>query len=153
MKRMHVNVSVTDLDASIGFYNALFDAVPTVHKPDYAKWMLDDPRVNFSITTRGQRKGIDHLGIQVEDDAELGEVYTRLLAANAPTIEEGETTCCYANSEKSWIFDPDAIAWETFLTRGESAVYGSDSIRPKEGASACCSRPQAEDAGSNSGCC
>ena len=152
MKRMHVNLSVTDLDQSIAFYNALFACEPSVVKTDYAKWMLDDPRVNFAITTRGERKGIDHLGIQVEDDAELEEVYARLQTADAPTIEEGETTCCYANSEKSWIFDPDSIAWETFLTRGESAVYGSDSIRPKEGASACCSRPQAEDA-ADRGCC
>jgi catechol 2,3-dioxygenase-like lactoylglutathione lyase family enzyme len=153
MKRMHVNVSVTDLDASIGFYSALFDSAPTVRKPDYAKWMLDDPRVNFAITTRGERKGIDHLGIQVEDDAELGEVYARLQTANAPTIDEGETTCCYANSEKSWVFDPDSIAWETFLTRGESAVYGSDAIRPKDGNSACCSRPQAGESVDKSGCC
>ena len=122
MKRMHVNLSVTDLDQSIAFYNALFASKPSVLKPDYAKWMLDDPRLNFSITTRGTLKGIDHLGIQVEDDAELGEVYERLASADAPTIEEGETTCCYANSEKSWIFDPDSIAWETFLTRGESTV-------------------------------
>jgi catechol 2,3-dioxygenase-like lactoylglutathione lyase family enzyme len=153
MKRIHVNVSVTDLAASIDFYSTLFDAPPKVHKQDYAKWMLDDPRVNFSITTRGERKGIDHLGIQVEDDAELGEVYARLKSADAPTIEEGETTCCYANSEKNWIFDPDAVAWETFLTRGESAVYGSDSLHPGERASACCSRPQAEDASAKSGCC
>jgi catechol 2,3-dioxygenase-like lactoylglutathione lyase family enzyme len=153
MKRMHVNVSVTDLDESVGFYTALFDSAPNVVKTDYARWMLDDPRVNFAITTRGERKGIDHLGIQVENDAELGEVYARLQAADAPTIEEGETTCCYANSEKSWIFDPDSIAWEAFLTRGESVVYGSDGIRPKDGASACCSRPQAEDAAGKSGCC
>ena len=153
MKRMHVNLSVTDLEASIGFYSALFDAEPSVLKDDYAKWMLEDPRVNFAITTRGTKKGIDHLGIQVEDETELGEVYGRLETAGGPTIEEGETTCCYANSEKTWIFDPDAIAWETFLTRGESAVYGSDSIRPKEQSSACCARPQAEDAAADSGCC
>lgn len=153
MKRMHVNLSVTDLDASIGFYTSLFDAEPTVLKEDYAKWMLDDPRVNFAITTRGTKKGIDHLGIQVENQAELGEVYAHLETANAPTIEEGETTCCYANSKKSWIFDPDSIAWETFLTLGESTVYGQDEIRPKEQASACCSRPQAEEAGQKSGCC
>jgi catechol 2,3-dioxygenase-like lactoylglutathione lyase family enzyme len=153
MKRLHVNISVTDLDASIGFYTALFDSAPTVQKSDYAKWMLDDPRVNFAITTRGARKGIDHLGIQVENDAELKEVYARLETANAPTIEEGETTCCYAHSEKSWAFDPDSIAWETFLTRGESTVYGSDGIRPKDHPSACCSRPQAGDAAGKSGCC
>src|SRR5210317_1427426 len=109
MKRMHVNLSVNDLDASIAFYNSLFACEPSVMKADYAKWMLDDPRVNFAITTRGERKGVDHLGIQVEDDAELDEVYARLKTADAPTIEEGETTCCYANSTKSWIFDPDSI--------------------------------------------
>ena len=153
MKRLHVNLSVTDLDQSIAFYNSLFAAEPSVIKPDYAKWMLEDPRVNFAISTRGSRKGIDHLGIQVEDDAELAEVYTRLESTEAPTIEEGETTCCYANSEKSWVFDPDSIAWETFLTRGESTVYGSDEITPKDQASACCVRPQADEAQPKSGCC
>src|SRR5210317_1533126 len=110
MKRLHVNLAVDDLDTSIGFYTSLFASEPTVLKEDYAKWMLEDPRVNFAITTRGQRKGLDHLGIQVENDDELDEVYSRLKTAGAPVIEEGETTCCYANSEKSWIFDPDSIA-------------------------------------------
>jgi catechol 2,3-dioxygenase-like lactoylglutathione lyase family enzyme len=151
MKRLHVNISVTDLDASIGFYNSLFAAEPTVLKTDYAKWMLDDPRVNFAISTHGERKGIEHLGIQVENDDELSEVYSRLQVAGAPVIEEGETTCCYANSEKSWIFDPEGIAWETFLTRGESPVYGSDVIQPMDGSGACCTPQQKEPAGS--GCC
>ena len=151
MKRLHVNISVSDLDASIGFYNSLFDAEPTVVKPDYAKWMLEDPRVNFAITTRGERKGLDHLGIQVENDDELGEVYSRLQIAGAPVIEEGATTCCYANSEKSWIFDPEGIAWETFLTRGESPVYGSDLIRHSQPATACCT-PEAK-VKSESSCC
>ncbi len=152
MKRMHVNISVSDLEASIGFYSALFDAEPTVLKSDYAKWMLDDPRVNFAITTRGTRKGIDHLGIQVEDDAELDEVYARLKTADAPNVEEGETTCCYARSEKSWIFDPDSIAWETFLTRGESAVYGSDRLQTRDQNSACCGRPRQKGAAGDA-CC
>ncbi len=151
MKRLHVNVSVTDLDASIGFYNSLFDAEPTVHKADYAKWMLEDPQVNFAITTRGDNKGIDHLGIQVENETELTEVYARLQTAGAPVIEEGETTCCYANSEKSWIFDPQGIAWETFLTRGESPVYGSDVIKSIEADNACCAPRQ--KASADSGCC
>jgi catechol 2,3-dioxygenase-like lactoylglutathione lyase family enzyme len=151
MKRLHVNMAVNDLDTSIGFYTALFDSEPTVQKEDYAKWMLDDPRVNFAITTRGQRKGIDHLGIQVENEAELGEVYSRLQSAGAPVIEEGETTCCYANSEKSWIFDPEGIAWETFLTRGESPVYGSDFIEAATQDSACCTPRQ--KASADSGCC
>jgi len=152
MKRMHVNVSVKDLNASIAFYNSLFDCEPTVVKADYAKWMLDDPRVNFAITTRGARKGIDHLGIQVETDAELDEVYARLQDAGAPIIEEGATTCCYAESEKSWIFDPEGIAWETFLTRGESPVYGSDLGAQREPGSACCTPSQAA-AGTGSSCC
>ena len=142
MKRFHVNISVTDLDASIGFYTSLFDTEPAVLKEDYAKWMLDDPRVNFAITTRGNRKGIDHLGIQVENHNELDEVYARLKTAGAPVIEEGDTTCCYANSEKSWIFDPEGIAWETFLTRGESPVYGTDVVKPIEADGACCTPRQ-----------
>ena len=143
MKRIHVNVSVSDLNASIAFYNALFDSEPAVVKEDYAKWMLDDPRVNFAITTRGERKGIDHLGIQVENDSELDEVYRRLQSADADVIEEGATTCCYSESEKSWIFDPDSIAWETFLTHGESAVYGSDLIKNDKMDSACCTPAKA----------
>ena len=151
MKRLHVNMAVTDLDTSIGFYTSLFASEPTVQKDDYAKWMLDDPRVNFAITTRGQRKGIDHLGIQVENEAELGEVYSRLQTAGAPVLEEGETTCCYANSEKSWIFDPEGVAWETFLTRGESPVYGSDFIEAAAQDSGCCTPRQKTPA--DSGCC
>jgi catechol 2,3-dioxygenase-like lactoylglutathione lyase family enzyme len=151
MKRLHVNMAVNDLDKSIGFYTSLFDSEPTVVKEDYAKWMLDDPRVNFAITTRGQRKGIDHLGIQVENEAELDEVYSRLQTAGARVIEEGETTCCYANSEKSWIFDPENVAWETFLTRGESPVYGSDFIEAAAQDSTCCTPRQKTPA--DSGCC
>ncbi len=153
MKRLHVNISVSDLDSSIGFYNSLFGAEPSVVKPDYAKWMLEDPRVNFAITTRGERKGLDHLGIQVENDDELGEVYDRLKSAAAPVIEEGATTCCYANSEKNWTFDPEGIAWETFLTLGESPVYGSDNIKNRDSNSACCGRPQPESAKAGSSCC
>ena len=152
MKRMHVNVSVTDLNASIAFYNSLFASEPAVVKSDYAKWMLDDPRVNFAITTRGTQKGIDHLGIQVENDAELDEVYGRLQSAGAPVIEEGATTCCYAESEKSWIFDPEGIAWETFLTRGESPVYGSGLVKNSNMDSACCT-PAQTSAKPGSSCC
>jgi len=149
---MHVNISVSDLNASIAFYNSLFASEPAVVKSDYARWMLDDPRVNFAITTRGTQKGIDHLGIQVENDAELDEVYGRLQSAEAPVIEEGATTCCYAESEKSWIFDPEGIAWETFLTRGESPVYGSDIIKNGITDSACCT-PAQTSAKSSSSCC
>jgi len=154
MKRLHVNISVTDLQSSVSFYNSLFDAEPTVLKHDYAKWMLDDPRVNFAITTRGERKGLDHLGIQVENDTELDEVYSRLKNAGAPVLEEGQTTCCYANSEKSWIFDPEGIAWETFLTLGESPVYGTDELKTSRDHSARCDRPQAKPADAKgSSCC
>ena len=141
MKRLHVHVSVGDLDASVRFYSQLFATAPTVHKPDYAKWMLDDPRVNFAISRRDGRPGVQHLGIQVENRTELAEVYERLRHAERPVIEEGETTCCYAHSEKSWIDDPQGVQWETFLTTGESTAYGTDEIRPKaekEAKTGCC---------------
>jgi catechol 2,3-dioxygenase-like lactoylglutathione lyase family enzyme len=141
MKRLHVHVSVIDLEASVRFYSQLFASGPTVRKPDYARWMLDDPRVNFAISQRDRRPGVQHLGIQVEDRAELTEVYQRLQRAERPVIEEGETTCCYAHSEKSWIDDPQGIRWETFLTTGESTVYGTDKIWSKAetaGRAACC---------------
>ena len=124
MKRMHVHVGVEDLHRAIGFYSALFATQPAVVKPDYAKWMLDDPRVNFAISTRGKQPGLDHLGIQAESRDELQEVYGRLREADGNVIEQGHTSCCYATSEKSWIDDPAGIAWETFFTTGESTDYG-----------------------------
>jgi hypothetical protein len=145
MKRLHVHVAVDDIAASARFYSALFAAEPTVLKPDYAKWMLEDPRVNFAISMRGHAAGLDHLGIQVEDAGELNEVYARLKSAERPVLEEGATTCCYAKSEKSWIADPAGIAWETFLTSGESTVYGTSvdlapvkAASPKATTSSCC---------------
>src|SRR6516162_11554240 len=127
MKRMHVHVAVDDLQHSVGFYSALFAAQPTVIKSDYAKWMLDDPRVNFAISARGRNAGLDHLGIQVENKDELGEVYARLHKAGGNVIEQGQTNCCYAKSEKSWIDDPSGVSWETFLTTGETTDYGDGS--------------------------
>ena len=125
MKRLHVHVGVDDLANSIRFYSTLFGAEPTVVKDDYARWMLDDPRVNFAISEGNHaEKGIEHLGIQVESTAELAEVYGRLKTADGPVLEEGQTTCCYAKSEKSWITDPDGVVWEAFLTKGEATVYG-----------------------------
>jgi len=126
MKRFHVHVSVKDVPSSIRFYSTMFSAEPTVVKSDYAKWMLEDPRVNFAISSRDTEVGVRHLGIQVENGAELREVYDRLARAERPVLEEGETTCCYAKSEKSWIEDPQGVQWETFLTTGESTVYGSE---------------------------
>ena len=127
MKRLHVHVGVNDIDQSIRFYSTLFAAEPAVIKDDYAKWMLDDPRVNFAISSGDHAaKGIEHLGIQVESPDELSDVYARLKAADRPVLEEGATTCCYARSKKSWIADPDGIVWEAFLTNGESTVYGDN---------------------------
>jgi catechol 2,3-dioxygenase-like lactoylglutathione lyase family enzyme len=146
MKRLHVHISVEKLPDAISFYSALFATEPTVVKPDYAKWMLDDPRVNFAISSRGRPAGLDHLGIQVEDQAELHEVYGRLDQAGRPVLNQGETMCCYARSEKSWVDDPAGISWETFLTTGESTNYGDGTgergvqIRREEtqSAAACC---------------
>ena len=156
MKRLHVHVSVDDLSKAIGFYSALFASKPSVVKPDYAKWMLDDPRVNFAISMRGRAAGLDHLGIQVEDDAELREVYGRLDRAGGTVIEQGETDCCYARSEKAWIDDPAGISWETFLTTGESTVYGGGTgHRPGEARiaqTASCCAPQ-PDAAEKTSCC
>lgn len=143
MKRLHVHVAVDDLVRSVRFYSTLFAAEPTVLKPDYAKWMLEDPRVNFAISARGREAGVSHLGVQVEDEAELAEVYARLKKAERPVLEQGAVTCCYARSEKQWIADPQGVAWETFLTRGESTVYGESDSMERLGAMAagCCGEP------------
>lgn len=139
MKRFHVHVAVENLDQSIDFYSTLFAAEPSLRKPDYAKWMLDDPRVNFAISQRGVDLGIEHLGIQVENEAELNEVYSRLSKAGRPVVEEKATTCCYARSDKRWIADPAGISWETFLTHGEATVYGGGlAAAPEQQDAACC---------------
>lgn len=125
MKRMHLHVGVENIDQSIAFYSSLFDAPPTVVKSDYAKWMLEDPRVNFAISTKSEgARGIEHVGIQAETLDELGDIYGRLAEAGRPVLEEGATTCCYAQSDKSWVTDPDGVIWEAFLTHGEATVYG-----------------------------
>lgn len=141
MKRFHVHVAVEDLQQSVRFYATLFGAAPTVLESDYAKWMLENPRVNFAISARGGAAGVQHLGIEAEDSAELAEVYDRLKRAERPVLDEGSTTCCYARSEKQWIADPQGVAWETFLTHGRSTVYGSDGAVAKLAASACCGAP------------
>lgn len=159
MKRLHVHVGVENLAQSIQFYSALFGAEPSVTKADYAKWMLDDPRVNFAISAGHATRGVEHLGIQVEDEAELSEVYGRLKAADRPVLEEGSTTCCYAKSEKSWISDPQGVVWEAFLTRGESTVYGGGPAlasltaqSPHAGDSACCAPALPQSAQASSSC-
>ena len=126
MRRIHIGLNVKDLDASIRFYSSLFDAEPSVAKADYAKWMLEDPRVNFSITTRcDSQKGV-HFGIQVDSEAELEEAAGRLRQAGQKVIEDKGAVCCYHRSEKAWVADPENLLWETFLTTGEATVYGED---------------------------
>jgi catechol 2,3-dioxygenase-like lactoylglutathione lyase family enzyme len=126
MKRLHVHVAVENLDKSIGFYSTLFGAEPAVVKDDYAKWMLDDPRVNFAISDRARVPGVDHLGIQVETNDELMELAGRLKAAGETTRDQEATTCCYARSDKAWVNDPSGLRWETFFTFGDATAYGED---------------------------
>jgi catechol 2,3-dioxygenase-like lactoylglutathione lyase family enzyme len=126
VKRLHVHIAVDDLDRSIGFYSTLFGAEPSVVKSDYAKWMLDDPRVNLAISSRNRAAGIDHLGIQVDTDGELRELAGRLKSAGEQTRDQEATTCCYAKSDKSWVADPSGVKWETFFTFGEATSYGED---------------------------
>lgn len=127
MKRFHVHVAVDNLRDNIKFYSQVFGAPPSVEKTDYAKWMLDDPRVNVAISTRGRKAGLDHFGFQVENDGELKEMRTNLIAAQAPLLEQQEASCCYAKSDKYWTVDPQGIAWETFHTLGDIPVFGADS--------------------------
>ena len=150
MKRLHVHVSVKDLATSVRFYQTLFGAEPAVLKSDYAKWMLDDPRVNFAISTRAQPVGVNHLGFQVDTDEELRGMRKQLESADARVVEESEQACCYARSDKYWITDPTGIAWETFHTLASIPVYGEDtavfnhgtSIVPVEPATARCCWPK-----------
>ena len=150
MKRFHVHVGVSDLEASIKFYSTLFGSDPTVVKSDYAKWMLDDPRVNFAISMRATEAGIDHLGFQVESDEELAEIGGRLAEAGAEVVKQENATCCYARGNKGWVADPSGIAWETFHTMGESEVRGNDLPElPEAFASTSCCAPKAD----GSECC
>ncbi|HSA90670.1 MAG TPA: ArsI/CadI family heavy metal resistance metalloenzyme [Burkholderiales bacterium] len=143
MKRLHIHVAVHDLQQSIRFYSALFAAEPAVKKHDYAKWMLDDPRVNFAISTRpGRTAGIDHLGIQAENGAELEELGVRLAQADVALTAQKGASCCYAKSDKYWTLDPQGIAWESFHTLDSVPVYGEDRrsrvVPVRETAGACC---------------
>lgn len=138
MKRFHVHVAVADLAQSIKFYSTFFDTPPSVEKEDYAKWMLDDPRINFAISTRGREPGLDHLGIQVENSEDLKEISVRLKSAQAPIVEQEQTTCCYAKADKTWVHDPQGIAWESFYTTGTATTYGEDAAFETQNNSACC---------------
>jgi len=137
MKRFHVHVHVADLARSIGFYSKLFAAEPARLEGDYAKWMLEDPPVNFAISTRGGQPGVDHLGFQTDDPAELAAMKARAETADLALLDEGETTCCYARSEKHWVIDPQGIAWEHFHTLADIPVF-SQASAPAESAAACC---------------
>jgi catechol-2,3-dioxygenase len=137
VKRLHVHLSVSNLDESVRFYSTLFAAEPTIRKGDYAKWMLEDPRVNFAISRRDKVTGIRHLGIQVEDRAELAELFARVQHTQRPVLDEGPTTCCYAKSEKNWVEDPQGVQWETFLTTGESTTYGGEPVEGTRGKPCC----------------
>jgi len=136
MKRLHVHVAVHDLKQSIRFYSTLFAAQPAVEKDDYAKWMLDDPRVNFAISTRGRKPGLDHLGIQAENGAELEEIGSRLALADVAVLPQKEASCCYAKSDKYWTMDPQGIAWESFHSLDSIPVFGQDTRAQAK--SACC---------------
>ena len=131
MKRMHVMLQVNDLNESVEFYSTLFGVAPTKKKEDYAKWMLNDPRVNFSIAEREGTKGIEHLGIEAESVEELLELRSNIDRTHGLTRNEGEATCCYANSDKSWVTDPQGVEWEAFHTFGESESYSTEEV-------ACC---------------
>ena len=136
MKRFHVHVHVDNLATSIGFYSKLFAADPTRQESDYAKWMLDDPRINFAISTRGGKPGIDHLGFQTDSADELAELKDRAAAADMALLDEGQTSCCYARSDKHWITDPQGIAWEHFHTLGNIPVFREGRM-DSEGSASC----------------
>jgi len=159
MKRFHVHAHVDDLKASVAFYSKLFAAEPTRLESDYAKWMIEDPRVNFAISTRGGKPGVDHLGFQTDSDEELAELKERARAADMAVLDEGETTCCYARSEKHWVTDPQGIAWEHFHTLDGIATFSEDSAGVPQQAGACCAnagssgKPVAVSAKPISSCC
>ena len=145
MKRFHIHVAVDNLAANIGFYSGVFGQQPAVVKEDYAKWMLDDPRINFAISERGGQHGVNHLGFQVDDDAELEQVHGRLDAAGAEVIAEHGVSCCYARSDKYWISDPQGVAWESFRSLGSVPFYGDEGKAPTSAA--------AQTATAAAGCC
>ncbi len=143
MKRFHIHVGVKDLEKSVQFYSTLFGQKPAKLKEDYAKWILEDPRLNFAISTRSQEQGVDHLGIQVESPAELSEITERLKNADLGIYDEGETTCCYAQSNKAWVQDPSGIAWEAYQNMGDADIF-SEKLASTEDDSNCCVPDESE---------
>jgi catechol 2,3-dioxygenase-like lactoylglutathione lyase family enzyme len=150
MKRFHVHVSVKDLQESVRFYSRLFGAPPAVEKPDYAKWMLEDPRVNFAISQRGRAAGINHLGFQVDSDAELKALRRQVADAEISALDQRNAACCYAKSDKYWIEDPQGVAWETFHTLDAIPIFGEEAGRAGDDR-ACCVPARNEKAGA--ACC
>lgn len=144
MKRFHVHLSVADLEQSTWFYSALFGAEPNVRHADYAKWMLENPRVNFAISQHGRAPGLDHLGFQVDSETELHALTDAFKDAGLAVLDEGETTCCYAQSEKGWLRDPQGVAWENFVTHGESVTYGANCKPRPEAGGSCCAPAKAD---------
>ena len=142
MKRFHVHVAVDDLAANIRFYTTMFGMPPTVEKSDYAKWMIDDPRINFAISQRGLEAGIDHLGLQVETDDELAQMRGQIGKAEIAALDQIDASCCYAKSDKYWVTDPQGIAWETFRTLDSIPVYGN-TVREQPAEKAACCAPAA----------
>jgi len=157
MKRFHVHVHVDDLQASIAFYSKLFAAEPARVERDYAKWMLDDPRINFAISNRDGQRGIDHLGLQTDSEEELVELKARAQAADMTLLDEGETTCCYARSDKYWLTDPDGVAWEQFHTLGSIPTFSQKAPAADEASACCAAAPRGKPIGiavkSGSACC
>jgi len=151
MKRFHVHVAVNDLDANVRFYSAVFGAPPAVLKPDYAKWMLEDPRINFAISTRGSQTGIDHLGIQVDSGEELTVLRKQVAEAEIGAFDQTNSQCCYARSDKYWTTDPQGVAWETFHTLDSIPIYG-DAGR-NEGLNCCAPASQGSTEEKPNGCC
>jgi catechol 2,3-dioxygenase-like lactoylglutathione lyase family enzyme len=153
MKRFHVHIAVDDLDANIRFYSNVFGTPPTILKPDYAKWMLEDPRLNFAISKQGLKPGVDHLGVQVESEKELAALREQVAAAEIAAYDQTNADCCYARSDKYWISDPQGIAWETFRTLDSIPVYGTAGRTTES--TACCSPAPAHHSESpkTSSCC
>jgi len=142
MKRFHVHVSVDDLAASIRFYSSIFGVGPAVEKSDYAKWMLEDPRINFAISNRGGKAGVNHLGLQVDSADELAALRAQVARADIAADDEPAAQCCYAVSDKYWIEDPQGVAWETFHTLGDIPMFGNDATPRAEAAPAACCTPK-----------
>lgn len=155
MKRMHVHVNVADLERSVLYYSTLFGTDPSVRKPDYAKWLLDDPRVNFAISSRGRLPGVDHLGIQADSRAELDQVAARLDAADYDLAPQEATACCYAVSDKAWSQDPSGVRWESFFTFGESTTYNARAAHEHqaEGSACCAVEAKADAQARDAACC